>query len=335
MARMSDVARAAGVSVTTVSHVVNDTRPVRAETRRRVLAAIEETGFRRNALASALVHSRTRLLGLAVPTLSNPYFVALCHAMERRATSRGYGVVVRDAHDDQAVENAVIDALLDWQVDGLAVAPAPGDEHQALDRALRQGTPLVLIDRQVPSFDCDQVAPENVRSARGLAAHLFDLGHRDVGVLAGLAGLQSTRERLEGVQDASRGVEGARLRVLDGDSTAEGGYAATSTLLADPGSRPSALISLNNAMTIGAMRAVRSAGLRVPADVALVCFDDFDWADAFEPRLTVVAQDVESMGSTAIDLLIRRIEGDTDTPAQILRTLTEYRHRNSCGCTHD
>lgn len=332
MAKMSDVARVAGVSVTTVSHVVNDTRAVRPQTRERVLAAIETTGFRRNALASALVNSRTRLIGLAVPTLVNPYFVGLCHAIERRASRRGYAVVFRDAHDDAVVENSIIESLLDWQVEGLIAAPAPGDAHPALDAALRQGTPVVLVDRHVASLACDQVAPENHDSARRLAAHLLELGHRDIGVLTGRVGLQSTDERLAGVRAAAEGIDGVRWRVLDGDSTPEGGYAATSALLADPDSRPSALISLNNAMTVGAMRAVRARGLGVPRDLALVGFDDFDWADAFEPRLTVIAQDVDAMGERVVDLLIARIEGSS-APPQVLRTPTEFRHRNSCGCT--
>lgn len=328
MARMSDVAQLAGVSVSTVSHVVNETRPVRPETRRRVEAAMNATGFRRNALASALVTSRTCTIGVSVSALTNPYFAHLLASMEERARTRGYAVVLRDSHDDADVEGSNIDALLAWQVDGLVVAPAPGTSP-ALVRAVHERVPVVLIDRHAP-LDCDQVAPDNEEPARLLAAHLAERGHLRIAVLAGLPGLQSTTERVAGARAAATGAA-CELVELAGASNGDIAYEAVRAAFGGP-DRPGALLSLNNAMTIGAMRALFDLRLRIPDDVAFACYDDFEWGDFLTPRLTAVAQDVAAMGGRAVDLLLDRLEGHTGPP-RIERIPTTYHHRESCGCT--
>lgn len=327
MATMTDVARQAGVSVTTVSHVVNGTRSVRPQTRERVEAAIAATGFRRNALASALVTSRTRTLGVCVCALSNPYFAHLLRAIEIRGRHHGFAVVLRDTHDDPSLESDAVDGLLAWQVDGLLVAPAPG-VSDALSRAVAEGIPVVLIDRQAP-LPCDQVAPDNVEPAGMLLAHLANLGHERIAVLTGLEGLQSTDERADGVE-AAAAASGTDIIRLPGASDTSTAHDAVLDLFSRS-ERPRALVSLNNAMTIGAMQALAELDLRIPRDVAFTCFDDFEWAAFVEPRLTAVAQNVEDMASTAIDLLVSRVQG-CDDPPRIQRTPTTYHHRTSCGC---
>lgn len=327
MATMADVAQLAGVSVSTVSHVVNDTRPVRPETRRRVEDAMHATGFRRNALASALVTARTRTLGVSVSALSNPYFAHLLSSMEARARARHYAIVLRDSHDAGDVESGNIDALLGWQVDGLLVAPAPG-LSAGLERAVRERVPVVLIDRHAP-LDCDQVAPDNEEPAALLAGHLAERGHERLALLRGLPGLQSTTERLAGATRAAAAA-GCAVDILAGDSHGDVAYAAVRAAFAGP-DRPSALLSLNNAMTIGAMRALSDLGLRIGPDVAFACYDDFEWADFLTPRLTAVAQDVAGMGARAVDLLLDRLEGYTGPP-RVERVPTRYHHRDSCGC---
>lgn len=332
MGTMADVARAAGVSVTTVSHVVNNTRPVNPETRERVLRAIEATGFRRNVLASALVTSRTHSIGLSISALRNPYFASLVHSIEERASARGYTLVMGDSHDAADVEERLVNSLLERRVDGLIIAPAPGSERRALANVLARSTPMVLIDRHA-DVDCDQIAPDNVEPARTIAAHLLALGHRRLAVLAGMPGLQSTTERVAGVREAVRdaGLDDGDVDLLQGNSRQEDAYREVRRIFERSGPAPTALVVLNNAMTVGAMKALRELGRKVPADVALVCYDDFEWADLFEPRLTAIEQNVDEMGAKAVDLVIDRIEGD-ETPRRILRTPTIYHHRNSCGC---
>jgi len=331
MTTMGDVARLAGVSPSTVSHVLNGTRKVDAATRRRVEEAIEATGYRRNVVARALAAGRTHTVGLSISALTNPYFGNLVHAVERAFSEAGYVLVVGDSHDEVTSERRVTDSLLDRKVDGMIVAPAPGSEHSTLPAILASGTPLVLIDRAV-DLDCDQVGPENTASARELTEHLLSAGHRRIAVVRGLAGISSTTERFDGYRQAltAHGITIDPALIVDGESSTDVAEREVRTLLAGPG-RPTALVSMNNAMTIGTLKAVRSLGLAIPDDLAFACYDDFEWSDLFEPRLTAAAQDVETIGATAAELLLQRIRKQTDPPRRI-RVPTTFRHGNSCGC---
>ncbi|MDX1892033.1 LacI family DNA-binding transcriptional regulator [Mycolicibacterium sp. 050158] len=329
---MGDVARIAGVSASTVSHVLNGTRRVDTATRRRVEAAIEQTGYRRNVVARSLAAGRTHTVGLSISALTNPYFGSLVHAVERALSDAGYVLIVGDSHDDVDSEKRVTDSLLDRRVDGMIVAPAAGSERITLPKIAGTGTPLVLIDRRV-DVGCDQVGPENLASARALTEHLLDLGHRRIGVVRGLAGISSTTERFDGYTEAlaERGIDLDDALVVDGESSTDVAESAVYQLMSRA-DRPTALVSLNNSMTIGTLKAVRSLGLSIPSDVAFVCYDDFEWSDLFEPRLTAAAQDVETIGATAAELLLRRIRGHDAEPRRI-RVPTTFNHRNSCGCT--
>lgn len=333
MGTMADVARAAGVSVTTVSHVLNETRPVSPGTRRKVLDAVSATGFRRNALATALVTSKTHSIGVGISALQNPYFANLVHSIEERATAHGYTIVMGDTHDDADVESRLFESFLDRRVDGLIVAPAPRAEAVSLPRVVSNGTPLVLIDRHIPDVLCDQLAPDNFEPAATITRHLIELGHRRISVMAGFPGLQSTAERLEGYRKAMNevGLDADPALAGKGNSNQEDAFAETLRIFGPRESRPTAIVVLNNAMTVGTMRGLKQLSLRVPHDVALVCYDDFEWAELFEPRLTAIEQDVKYMGSKAFDLLLERIQGSTEPP-KVLRIPTTYHHRNSCGC---
>jgi len=314
---MGDVARLAGVSASTVSHVLNGTRKVDAATRVRVEAAIVKTGYRRNVVARSLAAGRTHTIGLSISALTNPYFGNLVHAVEQALSNAGYVLIVGDSHDEVQSEKRVIDSLLDRQVDGMIVAPSAGSERGTLPEIARTRTPLVLIDRGV-DVESDQVVPENFSSTRSLTAHLLDLGHRRIGVLRGLAGISSTTERFDGYSAAlaDRGVVVDPALVLDGASNTDVAEREVRALMSGV-DRPTALVSLNNSMTIGALKAVRGLGLSIPADVAFVCFDDFEWSDLFEPRLTAAAQDVETIGATAAELLLARIRGHDGAPRRI------------------
>ncbi|MGU3501738.1 LacI family DNA-binding transcriptional regulator [Mycobacterium sp. C31M] len=328
---MGDVARLAGVSASTVSHVLNGTRKVNDATRLRVEAAIEQTGYRRNGVARSLAAGRTHTIGLSISALTNPYFGSLVHAVERALSDAGYVLIVGDSHDDVTSEQRVTGSLLDRQVDGMIVAPAAGSERSTLPEITRTGTPLVLIDRGV-DIGCDQVGPENFESSRSLTEHLIDQGHRRIGVIRGLAGISSTIERFDGfcAALADRGITLDPALVVDGDSNTDVAEREVHALMSRP-DRPAALVSLNNAMTIGTLKAVQRLDLSIPRDVAFACYDDFEWSDLFEPRLTAAAQDVETIGATAVDLLLRRIHGNQGAPQQI-RVPTTFHHRNSCGC---
>jgi LacI family transcriptional regulator len=331
MPTMSDVARHAGVSGSTVSHVMNGTRNVSPETRARVEAAIVEIGYRQNTVARALAAGKTQTIGLSISALTNPYFGSLVHSIEKRVSASGYVLVLGDSHDDGLMEARVVQSLLERRVDGLIVAPAVGAERSTIPQILESGTPLVVIDRNV-DVDCDQVTPENVESAYALTSHLIELGHTAIAVVTGLAGLGSTSERYSGYVRAlaDNGIKLDHRFVLPGSSKTDVAESVVRRAFSRA-NHPSAVVVMNNAMTIGTLKALQGLGLRIPKDVALVCYDDFEWANLFEPRLTAVAQNVGPMGEQAVELLLARISGMSDRSRQI-RIATTFEHRNSCGC---
>lgn len=331
MTTMGDVARMAGVSASTVSHVLNGTRKVNADTRMRVEAAIEATGYRRNVAARSLAGGRTHTVGLSISALTNPYFGSLVHAVERALSDAGYVLIVGDSHDHVDSEKRVTDSLLARQVDGMIVAPAAGSERVTLPEINRSGTPLVLIDRWV-DVGSDQVGAENLESARSLTEHLLDLGHRRIAVVRGLAGISSTTERFDGycAALADRGIAVDPALVVEGDSRTDAAERAVYALMSRD-DRPTALVSMNNSMTIGVLKALRSLGLSIPDDVAFVCYDDFEWSDLFAPGLTAAAQDNDTIGAMAAELLLGRI-GGADGPPQRIHVPTTFHHRTSCGC---
>ncbi|GAA4816914.1 LacI family DNA-binding transcriptional regulator [Streptomyces ziwulingensis] len=336
MATMADVARRAGVSVATVSHVLNDTRPVLPHTRQAVLDAIEELGYSRNALARSLVTSRTRTLGLAVSAISNPYFTEILQGVEAAAVKRGYGLLIADPHDDPEHERAVVQLLHERRVDGVIVAPSAAP-HALLAYLRRHRVPTVFLDRVVDvppdaAWLFDQVSADSTGPTSRLVAHLAELGHRRIGLVAGRAGFSTTRERVAGYRDGltAAGLPYDARLLAHGDSESAGAARATAGLLslAEP---PTALVTANNAMTIGALRALRDRGLSVPGDLALCCFDDFDWADLFTPRLTAVAQPGRELGGHAVRVLLERL-ADPGLPARNVRLHCTFAHRTSCGC---
>lgn len=333
---MVDVAQHAGVSVATVSHVLNNTRAVRPGTRRLVLDAIEALGYTPNALARSLVTSRTRSIGLAVSAVSNPYFTEILQGVEAGALEHGYGLLIADPHDDPEHERKVVQLLHERRVDGMIVAPSARPEG-LLDFLRRHDVPTVFLDRLVSTSDgdpfrFDQVCPENTEPMARLVRHLADLGHRRIGLVAGLPGLSTTGERIAGYRLGlgAAGLPYDEWLVAQGDSDAEVSRRVTRKLLTRS-SPPTALVTGNNAMTIGALRAMGELRVCVPDDIALCCFDDFAWADLFHPRLTAIAQPSKEIGAQAVRLLLERLSAP-EQPARTVRLPSTFVHRSSCGC---
>lgn len=355
MATMADVARCAGVSVATVSHVLNDTRPVLPHTRQAVLDAIDELGYTPNTLARSLVTSRTRSIGLAVSAISNPYFTEILQGVEAGALEHGYGLLIADPHDDPEHERKVVRLLHERRVDGVIVAPS-AEPRGLLALLARHRVPTVFLDRLVDTvaadtprpgeaadasagdghadtvFPFDQVCAENAEPMERLVTHLAGLGHRRIALVAGLPGLSTTTERIDGYRQglAAAGLLHDERLVVQGDSAAEAAERATAALLS-LAAPPTALVTANNAMTIGALRTLRERGLSVPDDLALCCFDDFAWADLFSPRLTAISQPSKEIGARAVGLLLDRLEFP-DRPSRTVRLPCAFVHRTSCGC---
>lgn len=323
------MAKLAGVSITTVSHVVNNTRHVAPETLERVRAALESLQY------EASTPSRTdragHVIGMLITGGSNPYFGELIQGVESEATRAGYVLMLCDTYDNAQREAHAVATLMAHNVEAVVIAPTPGWEAATLPLLRKHNMPFVLVDR-VSEARCDQVSTENESVSIALVEHLLELGHRRVGMLTGLEGLSTTRERLHGYvrahERAGRAVD--QQLVVDGHSTVAGGRSATAALLRLP-EPPTAVFAANNAMTIGALLALKEAGLRVPDQVALVAFDDFEWASAISPALTTAAQPFHAMGAHAVQLLMRRL-ADPLAPRRVVRLPAEIEHRESCGC---
>jgi LacI family transcriptional regulator len=326
--RMADVAEAAGVSVSTVSHVLNATRFVAEETRIRVEQAAIGLGYamrlRREAPTGPTI-------GLALTGASNPYLAELILGVESEARRAGYAMLFCDTHDEADTERDAVALLQSRRVDGIVLAPTRGWERLTLPLLHRHNTPFVLVDRfaEVP---CDQVGTDSEAAACRLVEHLIKIGHSRIGMLVGLPGLSTSVERVRGYQRAHRTL-GLALHpelMVDGDSSVPGGRRAALRLLRrEP--RPTALFAANNAMTIGALLALREENLAVGRDIALVAFDDLEWAEAMSPPLTAAAQPFHAIGARAVQLLTRRLD-DPLASREIVRLPASLEHRHSCGC---
>ena len=290
-----------------------------------------------NTLARSLVTSRTRSIGLAVAAISNPYFTEILQGVEAEALQHGYSLLIADPHDDPAHERKVVQLLHERRVEGMIIAPSaqPGELLAYLGR---HRVPAVFLDRLVdlpPDDDAprfDQICAESTEPTARLVTHLAGLGHRRIALVAGRPGLSTTAERITGYRHglAASGLPYDERLLVHGHSESAGAERATTELLS-LGSRPTALVTANNAMTIGALRALRAHGLSVPADIALCCFDDFAWADLFTPRLTAIAQPSRDIGARAVRVLLDRLAAP-DRPARTERLPCAFVHRTSCGC---
>ncbi|MEU5553339.1 MULTISPECIES: LacI family DNA-binding transcriptional regulator [unclassified Micromonospora] len=330
---MAEVARIAGVSTTTVSHVLNKTRKVAPETEELVRKALESTGYRHNLAARALATQSTDTIGLAMSVVTNPYFAALIRDIERHLRRAGYTLILADTNDDPEVELDVINHLLARRVSGLIVNPLEGHGEltQCLQKLLDEQLPTIFLDRR-STLPGDQVYSECLDSIHHLTAHLAAQGHHRIGYVRGAMREMSAQDRLAGYQRAvaELGLADDPGLVIAGESDERTTEQRLVEHLASD-EPATALVVSNNQMTLGALRAIRRTGLKVPHDIALVCYDDFEWADLFDPQISAMAQDAARLASTAVELLLARIRRPDRAPQSVVVPAT-FRHRDSCGC---
>ncbi|KIZ18489.1 LacI family DNA-binding transcriptional regulator [Streptomyces natalensis] len=328
MANIKDVAERAGVSVATVSRVLNGHSPV-AATRERVLAAVQELGYRPNNVARALRTARTGALGLIISDLTNPFFTELADAVEDEARSLGYSLVIGNAGERPAQQDDYIRTLLDRRIDGLLVSSA-GTGSAMLAEVVGSGTPLVLLDRSVPGIDAPCVRADGRAAMSDLAAHLAALGRRRPAIIVAPAGTPTGEERLGLFRGAlaAHGIDLPDERVgAAPDLQHTGGRRVMSALLDLP-QRPDMVLATDNLMALGAMDELKARGLRVPDDVALVSYDDVPWFAHTDPPLTVIAQPTRELGRVAVHTLLERIER---RPADSVLLPARLVTRHSCG----
>jgi LacI family transcriptional regulator len=313
-----DVAAAAGVSPATVSRVLNLKEDVGDDLRRRVLAAVSDLGYRRNGPARSLRTRAALVLGLIISDITNPFFTAIVRGVEDVAQLAGYSVVLANADEDVAKESRYLEVAAAEQMAGVLLTPA-STRLTDISVLLERHIPVVTIDRRLANSPVDSVIVNNRQAALAAAEHLIGQGCERVGFVAGPVRITTGASRLAGYRAALRaaGRPGNTALIAYGDFRTEGGYAATCQLLQSRGA-PDGLLISNNLMTVGGMQAIAEAGLRVPEDIAVVGFDDANWATAMRPPLTVVAQPTYDIGRIAAELLLRRINRDSSPPKHIV-----------------
>jgi LacI family transcriptional regulator len=315
---MRDVAALAGVSLKTVSRVVNDEPGVTAEVRARVQQAASRLDYRPNLTASNLRRSsgRTRTVGALLQDVSNSFSAALLRSLEDGARERGVAVLAASLDEDADRERTLVADLVARRVDGLVLMPAT-DRQDYLLAELRAGLPTVFVDRGPRGVAADSVTVDNTGGARAATRHLLDHGHVRIAYLGDAAQIRTAGDRLAGYLEALRdaGVSVPEDLVRSGLRTPDAAQEEVLRLLGLP-DPPTAIFASRNTVSIGTVRALREAGRQ--REVALVGFDDFPLADVLEPALTVVRQDVARIGASVGDLLFRRLDGDTAEPRQLV-----------------
>jgi DNA-binding LacI/PurR family transcriptional regulator len=331
--RLKDVAARAGVSVKTVSNVVNGYQHVTAGTRARVEAALADLGYVPNLAARGLRNGRSGVIALALPELHAPYFAEIAHHVVRAAAERGWTVLVDETDGRLDRERQVAAGIRAHLIDGLILSPLALTAADLDGRA--DGVPLVLLGERVRHDVADRVAVDNVRAARDATAHLLELGRRRIAAI----GLQrsapgvSARLRLQGYRRALRAYGVAVDPALEVPAAAwhrVDGAAAVRTLLGR-GARPDALFCFNDLLALGALRALHEAGLRVPNDVAVVGFDDIEDARFSTPTLTTVSPAKDRIAATAVDLLVARLTATGPVPPRRVVAPHELAVRESSG----
>lgn len=330
-ATIKQVARLSGVSIKTVSRVINGGDAVSPETLRRVTAAIDRLNYRPNALARGLVTRRSRSIGLVIADIVNPFFPPLVRSVEDTAAAMGYNVILCDTDEHVDRERAAISLLLEKQVDGLILC-ASRLPASFLREVADGGVPVVLVNRALRHARAAAVMVDAAEGGRRATAHLLDLGHTRIGYLAGPRGSYSHLCRLRGYRRAlgSRGIAFDQGLVAGGAASIAAGREAAATLmgLKRP---PTALFAFDDLMAIGAMQELRRQGCRVPDDVAIVGFDDIDLAAFVDPPLTTVAQPKAEMGRLAAARLLEMIESSSPPSPRVVTLTPELVVRRSCG----
>ncbi|MCF7890841.1 LacI family transcriptional regulator [Candidatus Bipolaricaulota bacterium] len=307
MATMKDVAEKAGVSTSTVSHVINDTRYVSPELRKKVENAMEELDYSPHAAARSLRAQKTYTIGFVASDITNTFFAKVVRGVERIAEEHDYKVIV--ANTDETAEKEVqhIKGLIHQErVDGLIIAPTGKNQKEFKNIS---DTPLVFVDRVISGVEAPSVLSANREGAYQAVNHLISKGHSKIGIVLGRKGVLTSKERFEGYKRAlyQNGLSPDRSLISRGNFKVEGSFKATKELLSLD-KPPTAIFTINNKTTMGALRAIRESKMDWPSDIEVAGFDDFDCLKFLDLPITTVIQKPGRMGMESAKLLFKSIE---------------------------
>lgn len=328
------VAARAGVSTATVSRVLSGLDGVRPELRERVHTAVSDLAYYPNRVARNLRVRTTRLIGLVISDIQNPFFTSVVRGIEDVLQRADYTLLLGNTDENLEREQLYLATLRAEGVAGIILAPT-GKSSGHYGSLLPIQLPVVAIDRAPAGLAADTVVVNNSAGSCAAVTHLIALGHQRIGCITGPPNLSTAEERKNGYTQA---LQARRLPLVDSliryaDFRQSGGYAAMQALL-ELDEPPSAVFVANNLMTLGALQALHERSLQIPSDVAVVGFDDMSWATSLQPPLTAVAQPTYLLGTTAADLLLARLR-EPHRPVQQIVLDTKLMVRASCGAQHD
>ena len=330
-ATINDVAKRAGVSPMSVSRVINHKAGVSETKRARIELALKELDYKPNRTTKHTPEQRSRLIGLIVPDIANPFFAPLVQRAEKTAAKSGFRVLICNSESDLRYERDYIHDLVAHNVEGLIVAPVSDYSRPHLKWLHDRGFPLVLLDREVARFESDTVTLENRRSAVTITNHLIGIGHKKVCLVADSSDVSTGRERTAGFLEAMKAADmTADGSVVVTTPDIVGGHRAAQQIF-DMSERPEAILAVNNMAALGLIEAFRDSEVTIPDDIALACFDDIQHLAVIAPFLTVIEQPTETMATVAAEMLIEKIRGDASREFRRARFPGRLIIRKSCG----
>lgn len=331
---VTDVARAAGVSLATVSRVLSGYEFVREDTRNRVLEAVERLGYVANLQARSLAGGRSQIIGLLVPNLDTGYVATITHRIDQELERANYDLILYTSHRQPSKESFYVNNIASGLTDGILLI-APQIPATYLDTLREQNFPYVLIDQADVTENSNVVEATNWQGAYDATRYLSQLGHTRIAFITGALIVRSAVDRLQGYQAALADC-GLPIRedlIVEGDYQQRTGYEATKRLLERSNPPPTAIFASNDLSAFGAMDAARECGFRIPDDISIIGFDDVPQAVLVYPKLTTVRQPLEQMGQVAVRILLELIK-DRSLPSQRVKLPTQLIVRDSCAPHH-
>ncbi|MFD1954182.1 LacI family DNA-binding transcriptional regulator [Paenibacillus thailandensis] len=330
MVTIYDIAERAGCSAMTVSRVINNTGRISEKTRQRVKAIMAEMNYVPNIAARSLVLQETKLLSLVIPDITNPFYTTLARGAEDAARKFGYQLLFSNSDENLEKENATLDAVISARADGVLIAPVGDGSAPCLEQLKQHNIPVVLLDREVPGFEADTVLGDSKEGAKALTAMLLAQGHRRIAFINGSLSTSTARQRLLGYRE---GLSSAGI-ACDDAIVFEAGFADTGLAeiigkLMDLEQRPTAVFAANNKIALAAIRSLHAAGLSIPRDMSVVCFDDLEADYVVDPFLTVAAQPAYEFGAVGVGLLVERIKDRSRQPRTVTLSSALMKRRST------
>ncbi|MFM1654836.1 LacI family DNA-binding transcriptional regulator [Brevibacillus sp. B_LB10_24] len=327
---IEDVAKRANVSTATVSRVINRQGGVREKTKARILAAIEELNYIPNAVARSMVKKTTNTIGIIIPDINNPFFPLVVSGIEQKAREKGYFTILCNTNESAETETELLKILMERSVDGLIITTAD-EEGDHLQAVIDAKIPIVAVDRSIKQFEVDTVLVGNIDGAYQATRHLILQGHQKIAIICGPQNTTPGYERYVGYRRALEeyGLPLVPEYILEGDFKEESGTRLTKALhsLAE---RPTAILSSNNLMTIGCVKALMELCWKIGEEVAFIGFDDVDIATFINPPLTVVSRPMRKLGEVAFEILHERMKEGLDGAKRHYVLSPELNIRQSC-----